>query len=175
MNRAAGLIGIVGFVAGLLVCFIFFVWPQQRILMKKDKLLNELYEFNRQEQQRLAELREVSESQLKRWVSINEDANRRYQEIFNTLQKQERNYSNPGLYWTTLLLVLIFSLMALYFWLNHKEDAKDIATLENFEAFIDQRLKRLDGSESRRLGGNQERIDDSTSPGEESSSQESNA
>jgi len=70
MNKAdkvSGLIGIVGFVAGLLVCFMFFVWPQQSILMKKDKLLNELYEFNRQEQQRLAELRDVSESQLKRW------------------------------------------------------------------------------------------------------------
>jgi len=90
-------------------------------------------------------------------VSINEDANRRYQEIFNTLQNQERNYSNPGLYWTTLLLVLVFALMGLYFWLNRKEDVKDIATLENFEIFIDQYLKRLDIINNKRLIANDQK------------------
>ncbi len=153
MDKSAPFFGIVGFAIGLLSCFFFFVYPQQQTLMKKDKLLNELYEFNRQEQQRIAQLRDVSESQLKRWVSINEEASMKYQEIFNTLQKQERNYSNPGLYWTTLVLVLVVLLIGLYLYLNRIEDAKDIATLENFEVFIDQRLKQIDSIKPGRLTG----------------------
>lgn len=139
-ESAAALAGIAGFVLGILLVFVLFVLPQQRLIMSKDALVTGMVEFNQREQERLAQMRDVSEAQLRKWVSINEDASRKYQDILGTLQKQERLYANPGLYWTTLMLVFLCVLIAYYIWANRIENLKDVATLENFEIFIEQRL-----------------------------------
>ena len=148
-GSVAPLAGIAGFVFGVLLVFVFFVLPQQRIIMAKDALVTGMVEFNQKEQERLAQMRDVSEAQLRKWVSINEDASRKYQEILSTLQKQEKLYSNPGLYWTTLMLVFLCVLIAYYIWANRLENLKDVATLENFEIFIEQRL--MNGRNGQRL------------------------
>ncbi len=132
--------GIVGFVLGILLVFLVFVIPQQRLITRKDALVNQMVAFNIQEQERLADMRNISEAQLQKWVAINEEASREYQEIFNTLRKQERQFANPGVYWVTIMLVALFVLIAFYIWANRNENIKDIATLENFESFVEQRL-----------------------------------
>lgn len=131
------------FMAGVALTFILFVYPQQRLMLKKDALVAAMADFNLQEQSRLADMRDISEAQLRKWVSINEQASRKYQEIFDRLRQQERRYSNPGLYWTTLMAVLTAVLVGYYIWVNKQENTKDLATLENFETFIDQRLSAL--------------------------------
>ncbi len=135
--------GLVGLVAGLLIMLLFVALPQQRTIMKKDDLVTRMAEFNREEQERLAEMRDVSEAQLHKWVSINEEAARKYGELLHALQKREQLYANPGLYWTTLVLVLLCVIIGFYIWASRTENLKDVTTLRNFEAFVEQRLKHV--------------------------------
>ncbi len=109
-------------------------------MLQKDALVNGMVELNLKEQNRLADMRDISEAQLRKWVALNEESNRKYQEIFETLHRQERFYANPGLYWTTLMLVFLCVLVGFYIWANRNENIKDLTTLENFETFIEQRL-----------------------------------
>lgn len=132
---------LIAFLAGSGLIFVFLYLPQQKIINQQQAQLSKWAEFNQQEQKRVSEIRNISENQLKEWVNSNNEANRQFLNIYNLLNEQKLAYSNSERYWAVLSLIILGVLIAFYIWLHRNENQKDIATLENFEIFIEQRLQ----------------------------------
>ena len=132
---------LLAFLAGCVVTFVSLYLPQQKIIQQQEANLSKWAEFTQKEQQRVSEIRDISQDQLREWVSINNEANGQFQKIYNLLNEQKLAYSNSEGYWAALFVIILGVLIAFYIWLHRNENQKDIATLENFEIFIEQRLQ----------------------------------
>ena len=132
---------VLGIILGMILGFVFFIWPQQRLIQKKDELVSEMADFNLREQQRLADMRHIEESQLRKWVAQVEDYSRRYQEIQATLSKLEHHYSDPGKYWIYLMIIGLFAVVGYGVWAFKQESVKDQTTLDNFKTVISEYLR----------------------------------
>ena len=62
---------------------------------------------------------------------------------------QEKALANLGWFYIMLMLSVTAWLVAFYIWVNRASDAKDAATLENFETFISAKMHSLEFSHAR--------------------------
>lgn len=131
----------IGFVIGGIFTSVFFVSPLSNLNEKLADQVIKFTELNIKEQERIESMKNISQAEIIRWVSMNEKQSREYQEIYNTLHEIEKQYSNPGSYWLTLITVLTAAVVAFFIWLQKLEDTKDLATMNNFRTFVTQRLE----------------------------------
>lgn len=131
----------IGFVIGGIFTSVFFVSPLSNLNEKLADQVIKFTELNIKEQERIESMKNISQTEIIRWVSMNEKQSREYQEIYNTLHEIEKQYSNPGSYWLTLITVLTAAVVAFFIWLQKLEDTKDLATMNNFRTFVTQRLE----------------------------------
>lgn len=135
---------VVGFVAGAgLILFLLYI-PQQRLLVEREKAINEMARFNREEQERVRAMRDVSSGEMLKWIGLTERTNTQFQEIQRRLAQQEMHLQANGWYYITLTLILIGGLVAFYIWTKRNTDIKDVATLENFQTFITVQMRMLE-------------------------------
>src|SRR5258707_8413119 len=97
---------IVGFIGGAAVVLLFLYIPQQRLLLDRERAINEMARFNREEQQRIRDLRDVSTSEMMKWIAATERANTEFLRIQQRLHDQEKALANPGWFYITLMLLV---------------------------------------------------------------------
>src|SRR5436309_1827455 len=96
---------VLGFaIGGGLMLFMLYL-PSQRLLMEREKALIDMARFNRQEQERLAQIRDLSTDQLVTWIGAIEQNNAEFHSIQQRLNEQEKNLQRPGWFYITLFLI----------------------------------------------------------------------
>ena len=138
---------ICGFIAGAGL-MLFLLYPSQRLLVEREKALTEMANFNRQEQERVRQMRDISSGEMVRYLGLIEQTNAEFQRIQQRLNDQEKSLQNPGWFYIVVVLIFILFLAGMYFLANRNANLKDVATLETFEQFI---RARLQGIEERKL------------------------
>jgi hypothetical protein len=146
---------IMGFVLGAgLILFLLYI-PQQQLLHEREKSINEMARFNREEQERVRAMRDVSSGEMLKWIGMTERTNAEFQAIQQRLAQRELQLAGHGSYYITLTAILIGGLFAFYIWAKRTTDIKDVATLENFQTFITVQMRMLEDEKAvaRKLAG----------------------
>lgn len=143
--------GVVGFVAGMLVVLFFLYMPSQKLLMQREQAINDMAKFNREEQERIRELRDVSTGEMMKWLAMAERTNTEFQKIQLSLHEQERELADPGWFYITAMMILVAAVISFYIWINWNENTRDTATLENFETFFMARIEAISERQDRSL------------------------
>lgn len=121
----------------------FLYLPSQRLLMQREQSINDLANFNREEQERIRELRDVSSGEMLKWLAKSEKINMEFQKIQQSLHEQERTLTDPGWFFITAMMILVTGAICFYIWMNWNSNTRDTATLENFETFFTARIQAL--------------------------------
>jgi hypothetical protein len=132
-----------GFAAGILLMLFTVYLPSQRILREREQSINQLAEFNRHEQQRVAEVRDLTFNQVQDWVAKIDQANTRFMDIQRVLHKQEMGIANQGFYLVLLAALVVASTAVSYFVFLGRDASKDSVVLDTFETAVRTRLQRL--------------------------------
>jgi hypothetical protein len=135
--------GVIGFVLGMLTILLFLYLPSQQLLMQREQAINDMAKFNREEQERIRELRDVSTGEMLKWLAMAEKTNTEFQKIQQSLHEQERTLADPGWFYITAMMILVTSAICFYIWVNWNANTRDTATLENFETFFTARIEAL--------------------------------
>lgn len=92
-----------GIFAGIILCWMFAfnsfnaqLNARERSLNAREKSLQEWDSLNRLERQKIAEMKEIDQEQLKKWVSMIDAQNARYAELQSMLHKQELDLTPSG-------------------------------------------------------------------------------
>jgi hypothetical protein len=141
-----------GFVIGAGIVFFFVYLPSQRLLIERERAINEMARFNREEQERVRAMRDVSSGEMMKWVALADRTNTEFQNIQQRLHDQERNLQNPGWFYITLSLGAVVTVTVVYILAMRATNAKDVTTLENFETFISNKMRAF---EERRIAAHQ--------------------
>lgn len=132
-----------GFAAGILLMLFTVYLPSQRILREREQSINQLAEFNRHEQQRVAEVRDLTFNQVQDWVAKIDQANTRFMDIQRVLHKQEMSIANQGFYHVLLGALVVAVTAVSYFVFLGRDASKDSVVLDTFETAVRARLQRL--------------------------------
>jgi hypothetical protein len=135
--------GAIGFVLGMLTILLFLYLPAQQLLIQREQAINDMAKFNREEQERIRELRDVSTGEMLKWLAMADKTNLEFQKIQQSLHEQERNLADPGWFYIVVMMILVSFSICFYLWINRNANVKDTATLENFETFFSARLESL--------------------------------
>jgi hypothetical protein len=127
----------------MLTILLFLYLPSQRLLMQREQAINDMAKFNRQEQERIRELRDVSTGEMLKWLATVEKSNTEFQKIQQSLHEQERTLADPGWFYITAMMILVTFAICFYIWMNWNVNTRDTATLENFETFFAARVESI--------------------------------
>jgi preprotein translocase subunit YajC len=120
---------ILGFVIGASLILLLLYVPQQRLLQDREKAINDMARFNREEQERVRALQDVSTGEMMKWMGLTEKTNSEFENIQQHLADQESHLQNPGWFYITLMLILTAGVTAFYIWAKRTTDQKDSACL----------------------------------------------
>lgn len=135
--------GVTGFACGVLTTWFMLYLPSQRLVRERENALIEMAKFNREEQERISQMREISTSAMQRWVALSDKTNTDYLKLQQTLQKQESLLADPGWFLLPMVMILVGFVAGLYIWSNREENLRDSATFDNFESFLTARLNAI--------------------------------
>ena len=141
--KNSGLTFVIGFLVGggLILWLMFF--PQQKLLTDRDKTISEQARFNREEQERISQVRDMSSGELMKWIRLKEQMNAEFQTVQQRLADQELSLNGYGSHQVTLVIVATAAVMALYVMAFNRKNAKDASTMEDFHTFVSARLNSV--------------------------------
>src|SRR5690349_9413830 len=105
-GSSSALWGVSGLLVGMSTILLFLYVPSQRLLMQREQAINEMAKFNREEQQRINALRDVSTGEMLKWLASVEKTNTEFQKIQQILHDQERTLADPGWFYLTVMMIL---------------------------------------------------------------------
>lgn len=128
---AVVILPIVSFFLGCLFIYVTHVRSLHRVLDKREEQLNNLHELVEKEQRRVAEMGQISQSELKEWIAGNMEINTKFSQIQRRLHQAELEMRTPGLIYLSLGLVIAAFTVGLWYALMHSANAEAASTLDN--------------------------------------------
>lgn len=108
--------------------------------MERERAISEMVKFNREEQERVSQMKEISTSAMQRWVALSDKTNTDYLKLQQILHKQESLLADPGWFLLPMIIILVVFVAGFYIWANREENLRDSATFDNFESFLTARV-----------------------------------
>jgi len=144
VQGASGGLGwlVVGFSGALIFCWFVWVRPLQSHLDARERALQEWERLNRQEREAVGTIKNVAVEEIRKWVGIVDEQNRRFTELQRSLHRQEVELAGPATSFILIAALTLLGVVALVaFWMRDSNSAAAV-TLENVAALAPEEMVR---------------------------------